>query len=190
VNAIRERQADLLSAAGHQDMHTFWERVIQPQMFALLAARYGGTEHVSNATRPEDAIASGQFIAVWRAPYEALGGHAAVRSLVAEDMALAQLFIRAGRRMVLLFATRQLSIRMYTSLRDIVGERARILRAGAGCSAARRAIFPSLLLGLPVIGLIPPVAFARGVWCVIGTAAIDKRRSRVALHSGQCSTAS
>ena len=42
-------RADLLSVAGHQEMHSFWERVIQPQMFALLAIRYGGTEHVSHA---------------------------------------------------------------------------------------------------------------------------------------------
>ena len=47
-------------------MHSFWERIIQPQLFALLSVRYGGTEHVSRAKRPTDAIANGQFILVRR----------------------------------------------------------------------------------------------------------------------------
>lgn len=183
VNAIRERNADLLSVAGHQDMHSFWERVIQPQVFALLAARYGGTERVSRATRPEDAIANGQFIAVWRAPYEALGGHAAVRNLVAEDMALAQAFIRAGRRMVLLFATQQLSTRMYTSFREIVGGWGKNIYAGgrkaALGGAAGRAVYPFLLLGLPVVSLIPPVVLVlaavgvlSGAWLIWSAIAV------------------
>ena len=118
---MHERRADLLSVAGHQEMHSFWERVIQPQMFALIAIRYGGTEHVSNAKRPEDAIANGQFIAVSRDAYDAIGGHALVRDRVAEDLSMAQEFVRAGRRVVVLLARQQLSTHMYASLREIVG---------------------------------------------------------------------
>src|SRR5205807_584050 len=67
VSALLERHADLLSIAGHQEMHSFWERVLQPQVFGILSARYGGMETVSNATRPENVIANGQFILVRRA---------------------------------------------------------------------------------------------------------------------------
>jgi chlorobactene glucosyltransferase len=174
VNAIRERNADLLSVAGNQEMNTFWERVIQPQMFALLTLRYGGTEHVSAARRAEDAIANGQFIAVWRAPYEALGGHASVRNVVAEDMAMAQLFIRAGRRMVLLLATRQLSTRMYTSFRELVHGWGKNIYAGgrkaALGGAVGRAIYPLLLIGLPLFGLIPPIVLVLAASGVLSSA--------------------
>ena len=77
VNAMRERGADLFTIAGHQETHSFWERIIQPQVFALLSMRYGGTEHVSNASRAADVIANGQYILVRRDAYVALGGHAA-----------------------------------------------------------------------------------------------------------------
>ncbi|HTE48180.1 MAG TPA: glycosyltransferase family 2 protein [Gemmatimonadaceae bacterium] len=162
VNAMRERGADLLSIAGEQAMDTFWERIVQPQMFALLTIRYGGTEHVSRATRPEDAIANGQFIAVRREPYDAIGGHAAVRHLVAEDMGLAQEFVRARRRLVLLVGARQLSTRMYTSFRELVdGWRKNIYAGGRNASLGGtfgRTIYPLLLLSIPVLGLLPPIA--------------------------------
>ena len=74
VNGLRARDADLLSVAGKQEMHSFWERIIQPQMFALLLIRYGGSEHVSRTRRPVDAIANGQFILVRRDSYDAIGG--------------------------------------------------------------------------------------------------------------------
>src|ERR1041385_4157780 len=45
VNGLLRRGADLFSVAGHQEMHSFWERVVQPQIFGILSLRYGGTEH-------------------------------------------------------------------------------------------------------------------------------------------------
>ena len=163
VNAMRERRADLLSVAGHQEMHSFWERVIQPQMFAVIAIRYGGTEHMSNAKRPADAIANGQFIAVSRESYDALGGHALVRDRVAEDLSMAQEFVRAGRRVVVLLAREQLSTHMYASLREIVGGWRKNVYAGGRLAsvggAVGRSLYPVILIALPIIGLAPPVAF-------------------------------
>jgi chlorobactene glucosyltransferase len=174
VNALRERNADLLSVAGDQEMHGFWERVIQPQMFVLIAIRYGGTEHVSNARRPEDAIANGQFIAVRREAYDALGGHAAVRRDVAEDMALAQEFVRAGRRIVLLLATRQFSTRMYSSLRELIGGWGKNIYAGGRNAslggAVGRAVYPFLILTMPLVALVPPAALVLAALGLLSTA--------------------
>jgi chlorobactene glucosyltransferase len=162
VNALRDRGASLLSIAGHQEMHSFWERIVQPQMFALLSVRYGGTEHVSNARRAEDVIANGQFILVRRDAYDAVGGHAAVRDRVAEDMALGQELFRIGRRVVLMLALRQLSTHMYASLREVVdGWRKNIVAGGRHAALggrAGRSVYPALLLAIPVIGLAPPVS--------------------------------
>lgn len=160
VNALRDRNAALLSIAGHQEMHSFWERVVQPQMFALLSIRYGGTEHVSNARRAEDVIANGQFILVHRDAYDAVGGHAAVRDRVAEDMALGQQFFRSGKRVVLMFALRQFATHMYASLREVIdGWRKNIYAGGRHAvlgGRAGREIYPALLLAIPIIGLAPP----------------------------------
>lgn len=162
VNALRDRQAALLSIAGHQEMHTFWERIVQPQMFALLSIRYGGTEHVSNARRAEDVIANGQFVLVRRDAYDSVGGHAAVRDRVAEDMALSQEFFRSGQRVVLMLALRQFSTRMYASLREVVeGWRKNIYAGGRHAALGGRTgrrMYPALLLAIPIIGLAPPLA--------------------------------
>lgn len=162
VNALRDRDAALLSVAGHQEMHSFWERIIQPQMFGLLSIRYGGTEHVSNARRAVDVIANGQFILVRRDAYDAVGGHAAVRHRVAEDMALGQEFFRAGQRVVLMLALHQFSTHMYASLRELVqGWRKNIYAGGRHAALGGRAgrfVYPALLLAIPIIGLAPPVA--------------------------------
>jgi chlorobactene glucosyltransferase len=163
VNARAAREADLLTVAGQQEMHSFWERIIQPQVFALLSLRYGGPEHVNRARRPEDVIANGQFILVTRDAYRAMGGHDLVRGRVAEDLAMAQEFFRAGRRVVLMLGLDQLSTHMYASLGEVIGGWRKNMYAGGRHAmlggAAGRALFPILLIALPIFGLLPPAAF-------------------------------
>lgn len=162
VNALRERSADLLTVAGRQEMHSFWERVIQPQMFGLLSLRYGGTEHVNNSRRPSNVIANGQFILVRRDAYDAMHGHALVRDRVAEDLALAQEWVRAGHRIALVLGLAQLSTHMYASLAEIIGGWRKNIYAGGRHAALGgafgRAIFPVMLLAAPLAGLAAPVA--------------------------------
>ncbi|HEY6829408.1 MAG TPA: glycosyltransferase family 2 protein [Gemmatimonadaceae bacterium] len=167
VNAMRLRAAELLSLAGNQEMHSFWERIIQPQMFALLSIRYGSSEHVSNTKRPVDAIANGQFILVRRDSYDAIGGHAAVRDRVAEDMAMAQTFVAAGRRIALFVANDQLSTHMYASLSELIAGWGKNIYAGGRMAALGgalgRASYPLVLLGIPVLGLVPPIVLLGGL---------------------------
>lgn len=174
VNALHDSDASLLSIAGHQEMHSFWERIIQPQMFALLSIRYGGTEHVSNARRPEDVIANGQFILVRRDAYDALGGHALVSDRVAEDMALGQEFFRAGRRVALFLALHQFSTHMYASLHELIeGWRKNIYAGGRHAALGGRAgrtLYPVFLLAMPIVGLVPPIALLMSATGVLTSA--------------------
>ena len=164
LNAMRARGAELLSVAGAQELGTFWERVVQPQMFGLLVARYGGTERVSSARRPSDAIANGQCLFVTRAAYDASGGHAAVRDKVAEDLALAQRFVRQHRALALVAGLDQLRTRMYTSLGEIVrGWQKNVYVGGREAMPDDRisqALFPVALLAAPLFGLAPPAVLA------------------------------
>ena len=159
VNAMQAMRADLLSVAGRQELGTFWERLIQPQVFAMLFVRYGGTRGVNGARRPEDVIANGQCFLVRRDTYDAVGGHEAVRHNVAEDLMLAQATMRAGRRVRLVLGIEQLATRMYTSLRELVEGWGKNIYAGGMHSvpfgAVGRALFPVALVLSPLVSILP-----------------------------------
>ena len=176
VNAMTTRDADLLTVAGDQELGSFWERVIQPQVFALMLTRYGGTETVNASRRASDKIANGQCIFVRRSAYVATGGHAAVKHKVAEDLAMAQLYFRAGRRAFLVLGVEQLSTRMYTSLPELIGGWGKNLYAGGRDTVpggtVGRALTP-LLLCSPWIGaLVPPIIFVLSLAGVFGPGAL------------------
>jgi chlorobactene glucosyltransferase len=182
VNAMRDRDAALLSVVGAQEMGTFWERVVQPQVFGLLIARYGGTEAVSHTTNPVNAIANGQCVFVRRADYDATGGHRSVRHKVAEDLALAQQFVREGRRIVLILGVAQLSTRMYTSLADLVGGWKKNVYAGGRDSmvggSLGRALYPAVLAATPLFALWPV--------CVLFAGALGLLSAPVMLWAAVC----
>ena len=160
VNALRAREAAMVSVGGRQELVGFWERAVQPQVFALLLARYGSAERVNRSPRVYDKIANGQFILTTRAAYDAVGGHAAVRDKVAEDLMLAQRYFAAGKRVVLVEGLDQLATRMYQSLGDIVRGWMKNIYAGSIHALppvrAARALHPLLLLAAPAFLLLPP----------------------------------
>jgi hypothetical protein len=164
VHEMHARGLDMLSVAGHQELATFWERVVQPHVFWMIASRYGGTDTVNRSPRVEDKIANGQCIFVRRDAYDAIGGHAAVHDQVAEDVALAQRLFSAGMRTELVLGPRDLTTRMYTSLREIMaGWRKNVFAGGRVAMPWGRtgqAIFPVLLLLGPLLTLVPPAVLA------------------------------
>jgi len=180
VSAMKSRALDLLSVVGHQELGSFWERVIQPQVFWMIAGRYGGTETVNRSPRAQDKIANGQCIFVRRGAYEAIDGHAAVRDQVAEDVALAQRMFAAGAQTELVLGREELTTRMYTSLREIMaGWRKNVFAGGREAMPGGRPgqlLFPVLLLLVPALPLAPPITLLLAVflplptWLVIGAA--------------------
>lgn len=185
VNALLGHDVGLLTVAGHQETHSFWERLLQPQVFWMLLVRYGGTESVNQARRPEDVIANGQFLLVRRVAYESVGGHASVRDKVAEDLALAQRLYRAGLGVRLVRGEEQLSTHMYASLSELIDGWGKNIFAGGihAMPGGRlgRAAFPFVLPLLPLMTLAPVIvlllALAIGVgdglllWSVLSGAA-------------------
>jgi chlorobactene glucosyltransferase len=161
VNGMLRRKADLFSVITRQEMGSFWERLIQPQVFTYMAVRYGSTEAVTNSKRIEDKIANGQCLFVDRRQYESLGGHSLVKDHVAEDLMLAQKFFAAGKRVVLEAGMNQISARMYTSLSDLIEGWGKNAFAGGRDTMpfgrAGKLIFPFLLLTAPLMGVIPPL---------------------------------
>jgi hypothetical protein len=176
INAMQSRTAEMLSIAGAQELGSFWERVIQPQVFGVMLLHFGGTETVNSARRPEQKIANGQCIFIRGTTYREMGGHGAVRDRPAEDLALAQLYFVAGRSTAFVLGLRQLSTRMYTSLRELIDGWGKNLysagRTAMPLGSAGRAIYPLVLLSPALFGLAPCAVLILWVAGALGTAAL------------------
>jgi chlorobactene glucosyltransferase len=119
MTAMRKRRADLLTVVGAQTMLTFWEKLIQPHVLGILAARFGNTERANESKDPLDKIANGQFLFMRTDTYDRTGGHEAVRTHVAEDLRLAQEWTRLGFSVQLVEGFDYMHTRMYEGFREI-----------------------------------------------------------------------
>lgn len=171
VNAIHRTSADMFSIAGRQELGGFWEKLIQPQMFAILSMRYGGTESVNNSPLASEKIANGQCIFFTRSAYDSIGGHASVKTVVAEDLMLAQTVFSRGRKLVLMLGVDQLSTRMYTSLQGLIdGWRKNVFAAGLDSmpfGRFGRVVFPFALLTPPLMQLLPLIVLAMAAFGLV-----------------------
>jgi chlorobactene glucosyltransferase len=158
-------QVDLVTVSPHQACVTFWERLVMPQIWLLLGLRYHPAR-VNRARRARDVIANGQFILTTREAYEAVGTHAAVRHEVAEDLALAQAYLRQGRRLHFAFAHGLMETRMYRNLSELIeGWSKNVYLGGRGSfpdEPALRALAPYLVGAALLFWLVPPLALAAG----------------------------
>ena len=159
VGALLEDRAALVTVSPTQRCVTFWERLVMPQIWLLLALRYHPYA-VSGARRPRDVIANGQFILTTREAYHAVGTHAAVRHEVAEDLALAQAYVRHGLRLQFAFAERLMETRMYHGLSHLIEGWSKNIYLGGRRSfpdePLRRALVPLMLVLAMLYWLIPP----------------------------------
>jgi chlorobactene glucosyltransferase len=166
VAALERERADLVTVAPHQRCVTLWERLIMPQIWLLLGLRYH-PGRVSRARRERDAIANGQFILTTREAYHAVGTHESVRHEVAEDLALAQTYLRKGRRIHFAFARRFMETRMYHSLPHLIEGWSKNMYLGGRRSfphePVRRALVPILLISAFLFWLVPPVVVLAGL---------------------------
>jgi chlorobactene glucosyltransferase len=119
VAYLEERDLPMLALVPHMEMRGFWEHVIMPNLavflFTFLPVWLG------NRTRiPLLAVGGGPGNLVRRDDYEALGGHDVLKDAVIDDVAVARLFRRGGRRTEAVRADNYVSVRMYRGLREII----------------------------------------------------------------------
>ncbi len=176
MHAMRARALDFFTVGGFQELGSFWERVVMPQIFSMIVMRYGGAGEVNRARRSRDKIANGQYLCFTRTAYDAIGGHESVRGKAAEDLALAQLVHERGLRGELAIGPDQLSTRMYTSLREVVnGWTKNIVTGGADTlpsGAFIRALLPVLLLVVPLMVLTPIATFILSIFVPLATTVV------------------
>jgi chlorobactene glucosyltransferase len=168
VTARAAERADLFSVIPRQEMVTFWERLIQPHVFLALQARVGDLRRVNRTRIDWNAIANGQFILVTRSSYEGIGTHEAVKGSVADDVLLAQTYVRHGLDIFLAHAPYDMSTRMYGSLREIIAGWSKNLALGAPLMAPPvrwiRALLPYVMWMPAVLWLAPPILWAAFGW--------------------------
>jgi chlorobactene glucosyltransferase len=119
VAAIQARGAALLALFPRFVMRGAWEHIAMPNL--PLTAFMVLPLWLANRTRIRVlAIGGGPGNLVRRDDYDAAGGHEALRDAVVDDIALARLLRRAGRRTEIVRADDFVSVRMYHGLREIV----------------------------------------------------------------------
>lgn len=159
VGTLLAERADLVSVVPRQLMESFWERLLQPQIFILLMLRYRDFRRVNRGRDPRHVGANGQFLLFRREAYEAIGGHEAVRRNIIEDIGLAQQVVRHGRRVFVGYAEELMDTRMYRSLRGLAEGWSKNLAAGSR-STLRPWLRPAApwLIGLVLIlfWVVPP----------------------------------
>lgn len=156
MSYARRTETDMLSLLPRLTMSGFWEKFLLPILSGVLMIWFP-PKKVNNPDRPE-AYANGMFMLIRQDAYEAIGTHEAVKGSLIEDMDLARNIKSAGCRLQMVPTRGLLSVRMYTSLEQIVGGWVRIFLGSFQT-------FTSLLKALLVLtgrGLMPTLTAVVG----------------------------
>ena len=120
VSALFAEHADLVTAFPREEVVTWGERLLVPVIgwgiFTFIPIRL-----VQKLRWPALSITIGQFMLFRRAAYDAIGGYAAVKSEVVDDVSLGRRLITSGGEWRLLNGTRHVSCRMYRGFWEAVG---------------------------------------------------------------------
>lgn len=151
-------RADLTTLAPRIETLGFWERVVLP-LFTQFVLTYFRTPAV-NRDSSRAAAAVGPFLLIRRSAYERVGGHAAIRGAVLEDVALARRLRQAGLRIRIGWAPDLLVTRMYHDRSEMSEGILKNLH-GLRYSAWRQLGF---LFGLVGLFWLPLVVLPIGLW--------------------------
>ncbi len=170
LHEAEKHSVGLLSYSPHQLVSGLAQRALMPLVFAELALAYPPAKVSDPALRL--AAANGQFMLFRATAYREIGGHAAVRSSILEDVELASIIKR--RKLGLRFRTAPdaLATRMYrTNAAMIEGWTKNLALLFGNCLtlAAWRVLDLVLLLLLPILAALYWHSAIRGVpWFTAG----------------------
>ena len=170
VGHALDTRASLLSAWPRQETGTWSEKAVIPLVYLLLLGALPHRMLQRLQRHPEYArrmspqglatlgAANGQYMLFEREAYEHIGGHAAVRDHLVEDVALGRLVVARtaeGLRMINCDGSRLVRCRMYTSFPEVWEGFTKNLRAAFAESAATFWVFGVL----QAVGLVLPFAW-------------------------------
>lgn len=158
--------ADVVTAFPQQTMESVSERLaVSFMLFTVWAFLPIG--RVWSDPSPRFVAANGQLLAFTRAAYARVGGHAAVRRSVLDDVDLARHAKRVGLRVRLTDGVGTVRTRMYRGFAEVwrgFSKNALALTGGSVLGAALCAVMLTLLYILPPVILVAGVIAGRGGW--------------------------
>jgi chlorobactene glucosyltransferase len=119
IDEAEARDVSLLSCWPRLETRGFWEGALMPLLNFVVFALYPAPLAARRGLDPSLGLAHGSCLLARRDDYEFVGGHAAVRGELFEDVRLAQAWRERGRRSLCLDGRRVVSVRMYRSLAEI-----------------------------------------------------------------------
>lgn len=127
----QQHHADFVSVWSRQRTPTWFERITVPAIDMILL---GLLPYVGVRFLPWAAFAAGNGqLMLWsRAAYEQMGGHAAFRQEVLEDVRMAQATKATGAKVALALGGQMLAVRMYHGWNDVVQGFAKNILAAHG----------------------------------------------------------
>lgn len=131
VATLTELDADLLTVWPTQITQSWGERLTVPLM-ALAVLAYLPVRLAHDFYHPLAAAANGQCMAFRRPAYAAIGGHAAVRNTIVEDVQLARRIKAAGLHLRMADGAGLIQCRMYTGSRAAIDGYTKNILAGHG----------------------------------------------------------
>jgi len=166
--AERER-ADLATIGIRVEMLGFWERTVLPLFVQRVLLAYR-PPHMDRPGR-RAAMANGQFWLTRRSAYERMGGHAAVKGNLIEDVAIARRYRDAGLRLRFAWAPLLGRTRMYRDRHEMFEGLLKNVH-GVDFSAARLVGLLASLVGFYLLPLgLLPLGLATGNWVLTGLGA-------------------
>ena len=112
------RQFDLVSFVPRFVGTDFWDKTITPLGGIATGGMYG-LMYANNPMFPRVAFACGQYMAIRKSVYDAVGGFAAIRQYPADDVEIARLLKTAGKRPRLGWGMDLVTARMYGNFASV-----------------------------------------------------------------------
>lgn len=154
MNYALKHRVDLLSVLPVLDTQTVWEKIIQPVAGAVLIFWFNPVRVNNPASKV--AYANGAFILIRKDVYEKLGGHAAVRHQLNEDLHMAKLAKQKGFSLRVVQNDGLYLTRMYRNFHETWRGWSRIFY---GCFGTVRQLLISAAF-MTIISLLPWVSLA------------------------------
>lgn len=151
VGAMQASGADMLSLMPHQELGSFWEKLVVPLVHVILMC-YLPLRFVRTSRKAAFCFANGQFILFRRECYTRINGHAAVREAIVEDVWLCKSVKKAGGTVVAFNGSDIVSCRMYHDFREIWEGFSKNLFAALGYSTPGLFV---LILMISALYLVP-----------------------------------
>lgn len=167
---------DAVCPYPRQICRTRWQELVQPLLqwswLSLLPLRLS-----ERTTLPSLSAGNGQFLAVTRAAYDRVGGHAAVAGEVVEDVQLIRALRRSGAHTAMADGTRLAACTMYQTNADMVTGYTKSLHTAVP-PAAMAGLFGMYVVA-PAIGFASPstrlIAVGGYAAATLGRVAIARR---------------